>query len=303
MKRKVVPIYNLGDHCLTGDVNTLEISPFSDTSCTASEFGPHHRHHYYEIIWLKNGSGIHHIDTTSYPYSGSVLFLLSPGQIHQLQQSEKAEGYVVRFLPAIFGDVKNVTDFILNTQLFENVQASPLLKVPAPQFSVIDDLFLKISIEFNGYQKDKEPMLGAYLKILMMQIARLKHQQEIIQQHEMDAGFALFRNYKIAIEKYYTSTHLVQGYADLLHMQPRMLNTVARKYSGKSAGELITERILLEAKRYLYHNLESVKEIAFALGFEDPAYFTRLFKKHTGLSPVEYRLNATGTGIGSSRTA
>lgn len=303
MQRKIIPIYNLGDNCSTGDLHTLEVSPFSNASCTASEFGPHHRHHYYEIIWLKNGSGVHHIDTTSYPYNGSVLFLLSPGQIHQLQQSENAEGYVIRFLPAIFGDVASIHDFILSTQLFDNVQASPLLKVPVTQFNVIEDLFLKISIEYNGHENDKEQILGAYLKILMTQIARLKRQQEISQRYEMDTGFTLFRNYKLAIEKHYTAIHLVRGYADLLHVQPRLLNTVARKYAGKSAGELITERILLEAKRYLYHNLESVKEIAFALGFEDPAYFTRLFKKHTGLSPIEYRFNATGTGIESSRTA
>jgi AraC family transcriptional regulator, transcriptional activator of pobA len=303
MKQKIVPIYQLGDHCINSALTTFEASPFRDTSCTAAEFGPHHRHDYFEIIWLKDGKGVHHIDTQSYVYNGSVIFLLAPGQIHQLQQNEKAEGYIIRFLPGIFRDEKDVNDYILNTTLFDGVQPGPLINVPPSLSAFLDDLFEKILVEFNGHEPDKEQVLSAYLKILMTHIARVKRQQEVHRQQEQDLDYTLFRSYKVAIEKHFRTMHSVKDYADVLNTSTRTLNNVSRKYAGKSSGELITERIILEAKRSLYHHVQSIKEIAFSLGFEDPAYFARLFKKRVGVSPAEYRVNATGVSEVSSKTA
>jgi len=104
-----------------------------------------------------------------------------------------------------------------------------------------------------------------------------------------DPGYELFRQFKIEIEKKYRKEHSVQYYANALNTQPRSLNTVSQEYAGRSAGEMIQERILLEAQRYLYHEIKNVKEIAYDLGFDDPAYFTRFFKKHTGFAPQYFK--------------
>jgi AraC family transcriptional regulator, transcriptional activator of pobA len=289
MSHAIIPIYQLGDHCPESHLETLEVAPFSHETCTATEFREHHRHEYYEIVWLKKGKGIHYIDTKSYSYSGSVLFLLSPGQIHKLEQQDKAEGYVIRFHPGIFRDQKDIDDYILNTGLFDNVQAYPSIAVGAALHTTLQGIFSTMEIEFNTNEEDKEQVLSAYLKILMTHINRIKRHQQLSNELSTDTGYELFRDYKIAIEKKFRQEHSVQGYADLLSTQARTLNTLARKYSGKSAGELITNRILLEAKRSIYHNTATIKEISYALGFEDPAYFTRFFKKHTGKSPQQFK--------------
>jgi AraC family transcriptional regulator, transcriptional activator of pobA len=288
MDRKVIPIYQLGEHCPTNTLETLEVAPFSHASCTATEFREHHRHEYYEIIWLKKGKGIHHIDTASYPYNGSVLFLLSPGQIHRLEQHDKAEGYVVRFHPAIFRDQQDVSDYILDTGLFDNIQANPVVKAGATVHRTLDELFQNMEIEFNSDEDDKEQVLSAYLKILMTHINRLKRHQENKNATPADTDAVLFRKYKIAIEKHFKTEHSVQGYASVLNTQARKLNQLSKKYAGRSASALITDRIILEAKRSIHHRTGSIKEIAYSLGFEDPAYFTRFFKKHTGASPQQF---------------
>ena len=99
--------------------------------------------------------------------------------------------------------------------------------------------------------------------------------------------YDLFREFRIAVERHYKTKHTVQEYAVHLNTQARTLNSLARKYSQKSALELIHDRIILEAKRRLYRESKSIKELGYELGFDDPAYFTRFFKKNVG-SPPHY---------------
>jgi AraC-like DNA-binding protein len=80
-----------------------------------------------------------------------------------------------------------------------------------------------------------------------------------------------------------------RDYAAKMNITPNYLNALCRKKSGKSAGELIRQRILLEAKRLLAHSTMSISEIAFQLGFEDNSYFGRYFRRYTRLTPGEFR--------------
>ena len=290
MAKKIIPIYKIGQHCGTPMPDYFKIASFDDTICTATEFLEQHRHEYYEIVWLKKGKGTHFIDTHSYPYSGSVIFLLAPGQVHRLHQKEKAEGHVLKFLPSIFRDQKDVDEFVMDMGLFENVVAHPVIQLTASQYPVFEEIFSKITIEFNTDEAGKEHVLSAYVKILLTYINRLKQGQLKIENHRGDFNYELFRNYKITIEKNFRMEHSVQVYAKNLLTQARTLNSISRKYAGKSASKLITDRIVLEAKRSLHHGTESMKEIAYGLGFEDPAYFTRFFKKHVGVAPHQYKL-------------
>ncbi len=290
MAKKIIPIYKIGQHCEITTPDYFKVASFDDKVCTATEFLEQHRHEYYEIVWLKKGRGIHSIDTQSYSYSGSVVFLLSPGQVHRLLQKEKAEGYVLKFLPSIFRDQKDVDEFVMDTGLFENVVAHPVIQLTPSQYPIFEEIFSKITIESNTNETGKEHVLSAYLKILLTYINRLKQNQLKIENHRLDFGYELFRNYKITIEKNFRKEHSVQIYSKILRTQARTLNSLSRKYAGKSASKLITDRIVLEAKRSLHHGAESMKEIAYALGFEDPAYFTRFFKKHVGVAPHQYKL-------------
>jgi AraC-like DNA-binding protein len=292
-KKTAAPVFNIRQHCDHKEVYNIKIAAFSEASCTIAEFGENHRHAYYEIIWLKKGKGVHHIDMHDYAYAGAVLFLLSPGQMHQLKPVEKAEGYVVKFLPALFTDGKDMEEYVAGTNLFDNIQAQPLIRVSAAAHAALEDVFNKMDAEFNADEADKEKMLLAYLKILITHISRLKRSQAVQEAMHSDTDFALFRLYKMAVERGFRSAHGVQHYAQQLFTQPRTLNSLSKKYAGKTAGELIADRIILEARRELYYNTASIKQISYGLGFDDPAYFTRFFKKQTGMSPQEYKESHT----------
>lgn len=294
MKNKRIPIHSLTQHCDDKIPAYFKVSSFDAMACTVAEFQENHRHEHYEIVWLKRGNGVHLIDGHSYAYNGAVLFLLSPGQVHRLDQREKAEGYVLKFLPDIFSDPKDADKYLLHSGLFDNIEAEPVLKPTASLCPVLEELFERMSREYNTDESGRDDIVRAYLQILLTHIQRLKTRPYQRSGHIPDAGQELFRRYKVAIEQNYRQQHAVGFYADLLYVQPRTLNSLCRKFANRSAGQLIDDRVLLEARRYLHHDTASMKEIAYALGFEDPAYFNRFFKKHAGIAPQQYRMQETG---------
>lgn len=289
--RKNAPVFAIGDYCNNREIRSIKISSFKEEACTIAEIETGHRQEYYEIVWLKKGGGIHLIDTVNYAYSGSVLFMLSPGQLHRLYPEEKADGYVIKFLPSLFSDGKDMDDYLYKTGLFDNIQTEPVIRLNASVHAVLDDVLNKMETEFNTNEEDKEKIMLAYLKILITHITRLKKINSSQEMNGVDLNFSVFQKYKREVEKKFCTEHSVQSYADALSIQPRTLNSLAKKYTAKTAGEIIADRIILEAKRELYYNTKSIKEIGYELGFDDPAYFTRFFKKQTGVSPQEYKLN------------
>jgi AraC family transcriptional activator of pobA len=292
MKKKTdTPIFAIGDYCVHTNLRGIKVAAFSDKACIAAEFEEGHRQQYYEIVWLKSGSGNHVIDTVNYPYSGSVLFLLSPGQLHHIHPVEKGEGYIIKFTPSLFSDNKDLDEYLIRTGLFDNIQSEPLIKLNASIHSVIEDVLKKMEAEFNTEEDDKDKILLAYLKIFITHISRLKKIQSTKEAIDLDVNFSLFQKYKAEVEKNFKTQHSVQAFAKKLLTQSRTLNSLSKKYTGKTAGDIIADRIVLEAKRELYYNTKTIKEIGYDLGFDDPAYFTRFFKKQTGLSPQEYKLN------------
>ncbi|HEX5168790.1 MAG TPA: helix-turn-helix domain-containing protein [Cyclobacteriaceae bacterium] len=290
MKKKEAPVFSIADYCTDKEIRSIKVSSFSEEACTNAEIETDHRQEYFEIVWLKKGSGHHLIDTISHPYSGSVLFLLSPGQLHRIFPKDKAEGYVIKFLPSLFSDAKDLDEYLIKTGLFDNIQSEPIVKVNASLHTVLEDVLKKMETEFNAEEDDKEKIMLAYLKILITHIGRLKKIHFFSQEHAVvDANFSLFQRYKTEVERNFKTEHRVQAYANRLGTPARTINTITKKFTGKTAGEIIAGRLALEAKRELYHNNRSVKEIGFDLGFESPAYFTRFFKKQTGTSPFEYK--------------
>jgi AraC-like DNA-binding protein len=297
MKKSVeAPVFAIDDYCVDKNLKSIKVGAFSDKACMVAEFEEGHRQQYYEIVWLKSGSGNHIIDTVNYPYSGSVLFMLSPGQLHQIHPVEKGEGFIIKFLPSLFTDNKDLDEYLIKTGLFDNIQLEPMIKLNASIHSVLEDVLKKMEAEFNSDEEDKEKVMLSYLKILITHINRLK-KINVIRAAAVDLNFSLFQKYKLEVEKNFKTEHSVQAFARKLLTQSRTLNSLSKKYTSKTAGDIIADRIVLEAKRELYYNTKSIKEIGYDLGFDDPAYFTRFFKKQIGVSPQEYKMTERSSAI------
>jgi AraC family transcriptional regulator, transcriptional activator of pobA len=289
MNKQIAPVIDIKGICELSPFRDFKISRLDDLSCTASEFGEPHRHHYYTIFWISSGSGIHHIDLEQYHYSGPVAFILSPGQIHRIEQTTPADGYIIKFLPSLFKDERDFLDYVIDTCLFDCVTMQPKIAFNETIQMRVESTIEQLVIEYEAPNPDSANLISSYLKILITYINRAKNRNISSLISIGSPQFLLFRSFRIELQKHFRQQHSVQFYAELLNTTARTLNDACRKLGGRSVSDIIQDQILLEAKRCLLHHKQSIKEICFSLGFDDPSYFTRFFKKHIGLSPQQFK--------------
>lgn len=150
----------------------------------------------------------------------------------------------------------------------------------------LQEMFIE---EFETMDTIKTDMLQMLLKRLIIITTRLAKSQVTDDLPLADDKFDLIREFNALVYLHYKTSHVVQFYADLLNKSPKTLSNLFLQYRYKSPSLIIQERIISEAKRLFFYTDKTSKEIAFELGFEDASHFSRFFKKHTQLSPSDFR--------------
>jgi len=159
----------------------------------------------------------------------------------------------------------------------------------------LDTLLTVFRDEYEENEDIQEDMLRMLLKRLIILITRLGKKQYLDGDID-DVEEDLIRNFNLLLENHFKEYHQVQDYAHLLNKSPKTLSHVFAKYNSKSPIQVIKERIVLEAKRQLYYTDRTSKEIAYDLGFDDPATFSRFFKNAVKVSPTEFKKQAAAEG-------
>jgi len=152
----------------------------------------------------------------------------------------------------------------------------------------MDELIANIQTEFATDNVDKAEVLMSYLSILLISAKRIYVSEDNFNK-PMLVRNELTHKFKKLVDANYRQQKTVSAYAELLNISAGHLNDTVQKDIGKTASEIVYSRIILEAKRLLYHSQKSVKEIAADLMYDDPSYFTRFFKTHTQFTPEEFR--------------
>lgn len=245
-----------------------------------------HRHTFYELFFFLAGKGSHEIDFKKFTLEAGTLHFVAPGQIHKLSLNG-VSGFVICFTEdfLILKPNENVGEVF---PFFDSLQ-SPFFKLNKSQSAEIKLLVNAANHEFNQQPIQNADLLRHYLSIILIKL-KIYHAgtltANIKQQASKNQKVAAF---KTLINKHYLNHLQVAEYARQLSLTPNHLNALCKQHEGRTAIELIHQRLTLEAKRLLYATDLSVKEIAFRLRYEDTGYFNRFFKSQLNLTPVQYR--------------
>lgn len=247
---------------------------------------PHKHIGLYQILYLSKGHATVQLDEKQYQLSAGQIIEVPQTFIHGFRFDHECAGFVTTIA------------YPLLTQLSRNLDERAQLPV-LPQIhhigqhdeqEILHRAFTRLNAEYTGQARYRNVQIEALLTLILVCLRRQQSQGR--HGAPRARSHMHFERFSELIESHHTSRHDVAYYAAELGMSPAHLNVVTRSHSGKSPLELIHERLLLEARRSLVYTTMTISEISYELGFSDPAYFTRFFKKASALSPKAFRQHA-----------
>ncbi|GAA4324594.1 AraC family transcriptional regulator [Flaviaesturariibacter amylovorans] len=282
-----IPVYDLR-HIDAEAQHGLMVARFRDY---LDQHYPHlrrpHRHSFYHLVLFTKGSGTHTIDFETFDVRAGQAYFMSPGQVHSWQFEGDVEGYVVHFQPSFFTAFLHNDRYLERFAFFSGRPERSVCQLPGSELGRVAGLFEDLL---------EEVRLG---KTGAIDLVRLRLLEFFIRTDRVCGGdkddapapqkSLLLRHFRQLIDEHFRELRLPREYAALLYVTPNHLNALCRDLLGTTAGDLIRDRVLLEAKRLLTHADLTVAAVADNLHFDDPSYFNRFFRKYVGSTPDEFR--------------
>ena len=247
-----------------------------------------HRHDFYEVLFIRRGSGLHTIDSNSYAVEPPCVFFMSPGQAHKLDLSQDIEGYIFLFAAEFYLLSRTSKNRLLEFPFFFTLHQDnpPLYLGGIEQRSFIETLFVNAVAECSRSAEPSEELLRSILDTLLVSCASVYGQN---QPRLAGRGHIMVKRFLQLAEEHFRENITVDEYARLLAVTPGHLTQVVRELTGRTSNEILRAKQILETKRLLSHTSLSVTQIAEQMGFDDQSYFTKFFKKSAGMTPVQFR--------------
>ena len=251
-----------------------------------------HRTGFYHIIWFQKGNPTHLVDFNAIKIKPDTLLFLNKDTVQRFDNKTQFRGKAILFTDSFFCRTEADTKFLRNTILFND-----LFSVSQIQINKQGKLFAKLLQQMtdelrNEKDNSQADILQNLLHNFLLHSERERRKQNFTEiKKGADLDYVML--FKDLLEIGYKSQKHVNHYAKQIIITEKRLNQATTKVLGKSPKQFIDERIMLEAKRMLAHTTESVKEIGYSLGFEEPTNFIKYFKKHSAITPIEFRENNT----------
>jgi len=285
MRNKKLPLVDLPRSNIPFFISILQEEPHQWTTA--------YRPNYQKILWIRNGKGKHFIDDTLIDILPHSFYFINKGNVYQLYEDSQLEGILIRysneFLPpsaqnfndhfysSLYGYILDVGYFQLNQKEEINTY-EVLLRQLIQEFEQPPSTFGKRNILQHILLTLLLKLERKSRKIITNKTAATEKKHKEVYTHFVDL-----------VEQHFFREHQVTFYAKQLGLSPRRLSEINRLFVGHPAKVQIQRRILTEAKRLLVYTNNNLKDIAYQLGFDTPTYFSRFFKKHTKMTPLEYQ--------------
>lgn len=283
--KTAIPIYDICS--LTQRQDDLLISRFAPYLKSHRNLHLAHKHSFYHLVFFTKGGGSQTIDFQQVPVKPFQIYFMIPGQVHNWAFKGEVDGYIINFSVPFFQSFLLKANYLEEFPFFTGMVDDALIDIPAASQAKIINLFEELIRESEEPNALADDMVRSIMLQLFISVARLS--MTTVNKTIPSYNYTLLRSFQKLIEKNYTLMKLPKQYAELLYITPNHLNALCNDVLGMPAGEVIRNRVALEAKRLLINNDLTVLEIANQLNFADNSYFTRFFKKQVGLTPEEFR--------------
>ena len=244
----------------------------------------------YKIIWMRKGMSRLVVDSIQYDLDANQIAFLTPHNMVD-QLSESGDFVIFLFNREFYCIREHDQQVSCHGYLFYGSSSTPIIQlteVESKRFTHLFDIFQE---EFDLKDRVQGEMLRTLLQQLLIKSSRIGKRLMInpgIEQAKLD----VIRKYNVLVEQNYRKLHRVKDYAELLLKSPKTLSNLFAQYNDQSPLGVINERIVLEAKRLLSYSDMTVDEISYELGYKEAPHFSKFFKKHSGISPSDFRKQA-----------
>ena len=247
-----------------------------------------HRTGFYHIIWFQQGNPTHLVDFNPIKIQPNTLLFLNKDTVQRFDDKSKFGGEAILFTDSFFCKTEADTKFLRNSILFNDLFSVSQIQVKK-QSKLFAGLLQQMTNELQDIKDNSQAdILQNLLHNFLLYSERERRKQNFTEiKKGADLDYVML--FKDLLETGYKNQKQVNYYAKEIIITEKRLNHATTKVLGKTPKEIIDDRIMLEAKRILAHTTESVKEIGYDLGFDEPTNFIKYFKKHSKFTPTEFR--------------
>jgi AraC family transcriptional regulator, transcriptional activator of pobA len=250
-----------------------------------------HRHDYHELIWVRTGSGQHLIDGEPHPIEEGTVTIIARGQVHVFEEAENLHGAVLRLRDELLpGDAKRLPAiWLLSGRCGRSVP------VPEDRADHFEALLRALDDELRQPSGPESSQLrGHLLSVVLLWLERWYDASQVEHPDPDKAEVQLLRRFVPVLERDYAAHHEASHYADELGVPPAALSRALTQTTGRGTKEQVLDRVMSEAARLLRFTDQPVQQVSQHVGYDDPLYFSRAFKRHFGDSPMAYRARSRG---------
>jgi len=243
-----------------------------------------HRHDFYVLVLFTQGTGLHKIDFDEFVITKGSFFLMQPGQIHLWELSSDIDGYIVFFSKEIYNlhfRDKKIEEYLF----FQSSKNNPELQLNDEKMKQIQPYFDLMVIENEQDELHKKDKMLNLLDCILIEVLRI---------YNVDSNHLTFtynhklKEFELLLEQFYKTEKSPSFYADKMAITLKHLNRISKNILNITITELITRRVMLESKRIMVDQNKTIAQIADELGYSNYSYFSKLFKKNVGVTPIEF---------------
>jgi len=257
------------------------------------EISPHLHHGLYQVLWVQRGAVDVALDGEVQSVTGPLAIVVPPGVVHGFRFAPGTDGWVLTLSAQFMLE----GDFQAGGNAFRAVFASAAV-VPMGEDSLnterLHALLRNLAAEFSLPTSSSSPVTLWLARSVVWHLAQLRPLASDPVGSRRVRNRVLFTRFLMLIEQHFLEHWSLDAYADRMGMTTQRLNRLARDVQGHSALEVVHQRLTKEACRRLVYIAAPINHLASELGFDDPAYFSRFFKKRVGQTPLEFRSNRSG---------